>query len=148
MRLLAALTALLVAATANAADMSPPADSKTAADDALATPRRLIAAKDWPGALTALRAQPQAGNADWHNLLGYTLRKHKPPQLAEAEAEYLQALRIAPAHRGANEYLGELYVMKGDLPKARERLAVLDKLCPAGCKEREDLQRAIAAAPR
>lgn len=146
MRLLAALTVLLLAAPASAADMNPPEDSKAATADPLATPRRLIAAKDWPGALTALRAQPQAGNADWHNLLGYTLRKHKPPQLAEAEAAYLQALQIDPAHRGANEYLGELHVMKGDLPKARERLAVLDKLCPSGCVEREDLQRAIAAA--
>lgn len=146
MRLLPALCTLLLAASAVAADMSPPADSK--AVDPLATPRRLIAAKDWAGALAALRAQPHAGNADWHNLLGYTLRKQKVPQLAEAEAEYLQALRIAPDHRGANEYLGELYVIKGDLPRARERLAVLERLCPAGCEEREDLQRSIAAAAK
>jgi cytochrome c-type biogenesis protein CcmH/NrfG len=78
--------------------------------------------------------------------MGYTLRKQASPQFAEAEAQYLQALRIDPHHRGANEYLGELYVMKGELPKARERLAVLEKLCPTGCEQREDLQRAIAAA--
>ncbi|HEY8877560.1 MAG TPA: tetratricopeptide repeat protein [Roseateles sp.] len=140
------LTALLLASTAWAADMMPPPEIKPAAADPLATPRRLIAARDWAGALAALRAQPQAGSADWHNLMGYTLRKQATPQLAEAEAQYLEALRIAPGHRGANEYLGELYVMKGDLPKARERLAVLEKLCPAGCEEREDLQKAIAGA--
>ena len=140
------LTACLLAGPAWAADMSPPPEIRPAAADPLATPRRLIAAKDWAGALAALRAQPQAGSADWHNLMGYTLRKQAPPQFAEAESQYLQALRIAPGHLGANEYLGELYVMKGELAKARERLAVLEKLCPAGCEQREDLQRAIAAA--
>lgn len=149
MRLAAALTALTIlslAAPAGAADMSPPPEIKPAAADPLATPRRLIAAKDWVGALAALRAQPQAGSADWHNLMGYTLRKQATPQLAEAESEYLQALRIDPQHRGANEYLGQLYVMKGELPKARERLAVLEKVCPGGCEQREALQKAIAAA--
>lgn len=140
------LTALLLAGSAGAADMSPPPEIKPATADPLATPRRLIAAKDWVGALAALRAQPQAASADWHNLMGYTLRKQATPQLAESEAEYLQALRIDPNHRGANEYLGELYVMKGDLAKARERLAVLEKLCPSGCEEREDLRKAIAGA--
>jgi len=140
------LTALLLASSAWAADMSPAPEIKPAAADPLATPRRLIAAKDWAGALAALRTEPQAGNADWHNLMGYTLRKQATPQFTEAEAQYLQALRIDPNHRGANEYLGELYVMKGELPKAHERLAVLEKLCPAGCEQRERLQRAIAAA--
>ncbi|KQV61028.1 hypothetical protein ASC95_06320 [Pelomonas sp. Root1217] len=140
------LTALLLASSAWAADMSPAPEIKPAAADPLAAPRRLIAVKDWAGALVALRAEPQAGNADWHNLMGYTLRKQAPPQFGEAEAQYLQALRIDPNHRGANEYLGELHVMKGELPKARERLAVLEKLCPAGCEQRDDLQRAIAAA--
>ena len=140
------LVALLLAGSAWAADMSPPPEIKPAAADPLAAPRRLIAAKDWVGALAALRAQPQAASADWHNLMGYTLRKQAPPQFTEAESQYLEALRIAPDHRGANEYLGELYVMKGELAKARERLAVLEKLCPSGCEQREDLQRAIAAA--
>jgi len=149
MRLFAALIALIaltLAASAGAMDMSPRPEIKPAAADPLAAPRRLIAAEDWAGALAALRAHPQATDADWHNLMGYTLRKQATPQLAEAEAQYLEALRIAPDHRGANEYLGELYVMKGELAKARERLAVLERLCPSGCEEREDLERAIAAA--
>lgn len=124
------LTACLLAGAGWAADMSPPPEIKPAAADTLA----------------ALRAQPQPGSADWHNLMGYTLRKQARAQLAEAESQYLEALRIAPGHLGANEYLGELYVMKGELAKARERLAELEKLCPAGCAQREDLQRAIAAA--
>ena len=139
------LTALLLLTSpAWAADMSPPPEIKPAAADPLATPRRLIAAKDWAGALAALRAQPQAASADWNNLMGYTLRKLPSPDLAKAEAHYLEALRLDPGHRGANEYLGELYLMKGDVASAEQRLAALAQLCPGGCEQREDLARAIA----
>jgi Flp pilus assembly protein TadD len=109
------------------------------------SPRRLIAAKDWSGALAELRAQPQAASADWNNLMGYTLRKQATPDLARAETYYLEALRLNPGHRGANEYLGELYLMKGDVASAEQRLAVLAQLCPGGCEEREDLARSVAA---
>lgn len=145
---LTTLSTLLLASPAWAADMSPPpALGQSATADALAAPRRLIAAKDWAGALGALRAQPQAGSADWHNLMGYSLRKQARPDLAAAESHYLEALRLDPGHRGANEYLGELYLMKGDVASAEKRLAVLAQLCPAGCEEREDLARAISAHP-
>jgi tetratricopeptide (TPR) repeat protein len=144
MRLLA-LTALLLTSPTWAADMSPPPEIKSAAADALATPRGLIAAKDWTGALAALRAQPQAASADWNNLMGYTLRKQASPDLAKAETYYLEALRIDPGHRGASEYLGELYLMKGDVASAEKRLAVLAQLCPDGCQQRDDLARAITA---
>jgi len=139
------LTALLLTGSAWAADMSPPPEIKPAASDPLATPRRLIVAKDWTGALTALRAQPQTANADWNNLMGYTLRKQAQPDLARAETHYLEALRLDPNHRGANEYLGELYLMKGDVASAEKRLAALAQICPGGCEEREDLARSISA---
>lgn len=145
MRKLALTALLLLAPPTWAADMSPPPDVKPAAAEALATPRRLIAAKDWAGALAALRAEPQPASADWNNLMGYTLRKQATPDLAQAESHYLEALRLNPAHRGANEYLGELYLMKGDLAGAEKRLAVLMEFCPGGCEEREDLSRAIKA---
>jgi hypothetical protein len=31
------------------------------------------------------------------------------------------------------------------MEKAKEQLAILTKLCPGGCEEREDLQKAIGA---
>ncbi len=135
----------LIAPLASAADMSPaPAIQAT---EPLAKARKLIAAKDWTGAIKALQAVPREGDADWHNLLGYSLRRQATPDLANAERHYLEALRIAPDHKGANEYLGQLYVMKGDLAAARQRLGVLEKLCPSGCEERSDLQAAIDKAP-
>jgi cytochrome c-type biogenesis protein CcmH/NrfG len=44
----------------------------------------------------------------------------------------------------AREYLGELYVETGETAKAREHLGLLQKLCPQGCEELEDLEKAIA----
>jgi hypothetical protein len=34
--------------------------------------------------------------------------------------------------------------MKGDLPKAKEHLAALDRICFFGCEEYSDLKKAIA----
>jgi tetratricopeptide (TPR) repeat protein len=82
-------------------------------------------------------------NADAWNGLGFASRKLG--KYADALGYYEKALAINPEHLGANEYLGELYLETGDLPKAQERLAKLDKLCPSGCQEYRDLKAAIAA---
>lgn len=81
-------------------------------------------------------------NADVQNYLGYSHRKLKRFDLALKH--YRAALSIAPKHRGANEYLGELYLQTGKLAKAEERLKVLDGACFFGCEEYDDLKRAIA----
>ena len=72
---------------------------------------------------------------------GYTWRKKG--QLDRAEAYYRQALAIAPDHRGATEYYGELKVERGDVAGARLMLAKLDRLCAYGCAEAEELRRWI-----
>ena len=84
------------------------------------------------------------GSADWNNLMGYSLRKGPTPDFAGAEKFYNEALRIDPAHRGALEYSGELYLQTGDLARAEQRLAALDKACFFGCAEYSDLKKAIA----
>jgi DNA-binding SARP family transcriptional activator len=58
---------------------------------------------------------------------------------------YNEALRIDPKHKRAHEYLGEAYLMVGNLPKAKEHLAQLDKICYFGCSEYSDLKKAIGA---
>ena len=64
------------------------------------------------------------------------------------------ARKLKPSARGELEItdlnrayldLGELYVETGNLDAAREQLAILTRLCPGGCEEREDLQKAINA---
>lgn len=72
---------------------------------------------------------------------GYSWRKLG--QLDRAETYYRQALAIAPDHRGASEYYGELKVVRGDLPGARVMLAKLEKQCAYGCAEVDTLRRWI-----
>jgi Flp pilus assembly protein TadD len=82
-------------------------------------------------------------DADAWNYLGFSHRKLKKFDLALNA--YQKALAIDPEHRGANEYLGELYLQTGDLTKARERLQKLDDICSFGCEEFDDLEAAIKA---
>jgi Flp pilus assembly protein TadD len=101
-----------------------------------------IAAKDYRGALADLRDLAQdMQQPDVYNLLGFTLRK--TGDYKTALTYYTKALELKPDHKAAREYLGELYVETGDMDKAKEQLASLEKLCPAGCEERADLQKAI-----
>ena len=67
--------------------------------------------------LEALRAE-NADNANVLNLLGYALRKLD--RLDAAERHYRRALELQPDHRGANEYLGELHLKRGELAQAEE----------------------------
>jgi len=92
----------------------------------------------------ALRVANAASSADWHNLLGYALRKKTPPDLTTAEVHYKRALEIDPKHRLALEYYGELFLMKGDLAGAEAMLARLDKVCFFGCEEFRDLKASVA----
>jgi len=140
-RLIAALALSVAAHAAFAADTAP----TSPAPDPLASVRSLIAAEQWRGAVDELKRINQPQSADWNNLMGYSLRKSKTPDLAGAESYYNAALRIDPKHRGALEYSGEMYLMKGDLATAEQRLAALDKICTLPCEEYTDLKKAIAA---
>ena len=82
-------------------------------------------------------------NADALNLLGYSNRQLGNNDVAMGH--YEAALKLNPRHRGANEYMGELYLTLGELEKAEERLDVLDGACFFGCKEYTMLKEAIAA---
>lgn len=116
---------------------------ETSGDVDLASVRAKIKAQDYKTALTELRDLAEdTQNADIYNLLGFTLRK--TGDYATSLSYYTKALDLQPDHKAAREYLGELYVETGHMDKAKEQLATLTKLCPAGCEEREDLQRAIA----
>ena len=118
--------------------------SKEAPD--LTAVRAKIKAKDFRNALADLNGMVDRGvqHADVYNLLGFSLRK--TGDYAKALTFYRKALDFDGEHKGAHEYLGELYVETGQLPKAREHLVVLERLCPQGCEERDDLAKAIAAA--
>ena len=61
-----------------------------------------------------------------------------------AVSYYSAALKLAPDHRGANEYLGEYYVETGQMGLAKQQLVKLDGICKFGCEEAEELRRWIA----
>jgi len=113
-------------------------------DSPLAPFQKLIDDQKYQQAITeldkALENEPE--NADLLNLMAYSQRQLKHYEIA-LEC-YQKALQVEPRHRGANEYLGELYLQIGQPDKAEERLEVLDKACFFGCKEFDELEQAIA----
>ena len=83
-------------------------------------------------------------NADFHSLYAYSLRKGGTQDMDLVFKHYNEALRIDPRHKGAHEYLGEAYLMVGNVAKAKEHLAQLDKICFFSCSEFNDLKGAIS----
>jgi tetratricopeptide (TPR) repeat protein len=138
-----AFTLLIFAASPSWAADTGPAPAAVKADK-LGAARAQIAQKNWPAALDELKRANDTGNADWNNLMGFTLRKSASPDYASAGKYYDAALQIDPKHRGALEYSGELYLMTNDLPKAEARVATLDKVCSGSCDELSDLKKAVA----
>jgi tetratricopeptide (TPR) repeat protein len=112
----------------------------------LTSVRAKIKAKDFKGALAELMPMLETHqHADVYNLVGFSLRK--TGDYKQAYTFYRKALDFNPEHKGALEYLGELYVETGQVDKAKENVVLLKQLCPGGCEELEDLEKAIAAAP-
>ena len=110
----------------------------------LTSVRAKIDAKDYASALAELRDIAETNQqADVYNLLGFTLRK--TGDFDTALTYYGKALELQPDHKAAHEYLGELYVETGKMDKANEQLASLERLCPAGCEELQDLRKFIAS---
>jgi tetratricopeptide (TPR) repeat protein len=104
-----------------------------------------IDAKDWAGAIKLLESEvaDNKATADTYNYLGFAYRGLG--HYEQAFKHYATALRMDPEHRGAHEYVGETYLVVGNLKKAKEHLAALDRICFFGCDEFYDLKAAIAA---
>ena len=102
--------------------------------------------QDWAGAQSVLKEglASDPNNANYHNLYAYSVRKGANPDMNLVFKHYNEALRIDPKHRGAHEYIGEAYLMVGNVNKAKEHLSTLDKLCFFPCVEYTDLKKAIA----
>ncbi|HXM81694.1 MAG TPA: tetratricopeptide repeat protein [Burkholderiales bacterium] len=140
------LALTLVSQYTLAADTTPSSTPQRARDAYL---QRYDAAKerqDWAGAASVMNeaVASNPGNADYHNLYAYSLRKSGAKDMDLVFKHYNEALRIDPRHRGAHEYLGEAYLMVGNVEKAKEQLGALDKLCFFGCEEYSDLKTAIS----
>jgi Flp pilus assembly protein TadD len=113
-------------------------------DEDYAAATKAIAKKDWAEAvrLLQLAAVRNPDHADLQNYLGFSYRNLKQYDLAFKH--YERAIAIDPRHRGAHEYIGETYLMTGNLAGAQKHLAALREICLLPCEELKDLDKAIA----
>src|SRR5262245_50672222 len=127
-----------------------PVTSSTPKDPVLEKVTAATARKDWATAQDLLKdaVATNPGNAGYHNLYAYSIRKGANPDMNLVFKHYNEALRIDPQHRGAHEYIGEAYLMVGNVAKAKEHLSQLDKLCFFPCVEYTDLKKSIAEAEK
>ncbi|MBN9086864.1 MAG: tetratricopeptide repeat protein [Reyranella sp.] len=147
MRALSILAALAIAASAGGAlamgnDSQP--SSAASGDPDYGRAKAMIEARKYGEAIPVLQqvVAKNPKNADAYNLLGFATRKSGNPQ--GSLQYYTTALQIDPKHLGANEYIGEAYLMLDQPQQAEQHLARLDQLCVFGCAEYRELKAAIA----
>ena len=142
--LMAASVAMALSGAAFGMGNDPAPAAKPAADPTFGRAKAMIEAKDYRGALPLLQqvVAKEPKNADAYNLMGYAIRKSGDPNGSLQYYNY--ALTLDPKHLGANEYIGEAYLMLDQPQQAEQHLARLDSLCVFGCVEQRTLKAAIA----
>ena len=112
-------------------------------DPRMARAEGFMRSEAWAEAVQVLDSvvADQPDNADAYSYLGYCDRMLGNRD--EAMAQFGRALAIDPTHRGALEYLGKLYLEMRDLPKAKEQLGELARLCGGACGEYRGLQEEV-----
>ena len=142
-RLAFALALALIPGVAPAEPSDEPDDEQARVDPDYAGGRKAVETKDWQTGIRLLSsaALRDTRNAEIQNLLGYAYRNSG--ELSDAFKHYSRALQLNPRHRGAHEYVGEAYLMIGNLPKAEEHLAELKKICLIPCDEYVHLETRV-----
>ncbi len=112
-------------------------------DDELLRAVKLINLGSYASAIPLLKKAiaTDPRNPDAFSLMGFSQRKIGKQKAALGY--YYKALELEPAHLGANEYLGELYLEMDDLTRAEERLEVLKSACGTSCDEYRQLEKAV-----
>ena len=76
------------------------------------------------------------------NYRGYATRKLG--RIDDGIGYYLQSIALDPHYAHVREYLGEAYLLKGDMASAKAQLWAIKQICGAVCEEYEHLAVAIA----
>lgn len=122
---------------------TPSVTAQDQTTDAMAVGRKAVQNKNWAQAIASFKkaVAENPGNADAHNLLGYSHRAIG--KFDDAFSAYDKALMIDPNHKGALEYSGLGYLKTNQKPKAEAQLAKLKAIC-ATCEETSSLTKALA----
>ena len=115
---------------------------KNFADNAYA----LAKAGRYSEALAALDLMKDPNTAVALNYRGYATRRMG--RVDEGIGYYLKSVALDPDYAQVREYLGEAYVIKGDISRAEAQLRIIKKLCGTTCEEYQDLLVAIADPAR
>jgi Flp pilus assembly protein TadD len=83
-----------------------------------------------------------------HNNLGTVLQAQDSTRAAEAEAEFLAALRINPGYAEAHNNLGTTFVMRGETERARAEFAEAVRLKPTFSDAHENLAKLLVESGR
>ena len=139
--LCAAIAAFAPVAAADPEDADPDLAKR---DEDYAAGKRAAESKNWAQAVPLYQRAEKRNpdHADLQNNLGFAYRNLKQYDLAFKH--YKRAIELDPRHRGAHEYIGEAYLLVGDLPGAEKHLAALREICLLPCEELKDLERAVA----
>ena len=92
-------------------------------------------------ALAMLDTVKDQNTAEVLNYRGYATRKLG--RTDEGISYYLKSVKLDPKYAKVREYLGEAYVIKGQIDLARDQLTTIQSLCGTGCEEYQDLHEAI-----
>jgi tetratricopeptide (TPR) repeat protein len=106
----------------------------------------LAKAERYNEAIDALNLLKNPNTAVALNYRGYTTRNMG--NLDEGIGYYLRSVRLDPHYAKVREYLGEAYVLKGDLASAKYQLTKIKTICGnSACEEYEHLAEAISDGP-
>lgn len=93
-------------------------------------------------ALEVLDTLQNPNTAEALNYRGYATRKLG--RTDEGISYYLKSVQLDPKYAKVREYLGEAYVVKGQIDLAKEQLDTIKSLCGnTTCEEYQDLNEAI-----
>jgi tetratricopeptide (TPR) repeat protein len=93
-------------------------------------------------ALETLDVLRNPNTAEALNYRGYATRKLG--RVDEGIGYYLKSVAKDPRYAEVREYLGEAYVIKGDIIAAKEQLRTIEGICGTHCEQYQHLADAIA----
>jgi tetratricopeptide (TPR) repeat protein len=101
----------------------------------------LAKAERYAEAIQVLDLMKNPDTAEGLNYRGYASRHLG--RLDEGIGYYERSVALNPRYAQVREYLGEAYVLKGDMARAKAQLKVIKTLCGTECEEYVDLAKAI-----